>query len=69
MLTSEKRTLTAIGKEPLFKSTIEKLSIGSELDFKEKSYILSCAILFLKQYERDKRLTSYADFSYYETSA
>lgn len=65
MNTQEKGNLTRIGKAEEFKKVIEKLTLDLEINEKEKSYILSCAILFLKEYERDKRLTSYADFAYY----
>lgn len=65
MLPEIKRKLTNIGKDGVFSEIIEKLTINSDLTFEEKTYILSCAILMLKQYERDKRYTSYADFSFY----
>ena len=64
MQTEEKRTLTYIGKDPFFRDIIEKLTTDAELKYSEKVYILSCAILFLKQYEKDNRYTSYADFAY-----
>lgn len=65
MLTSEKRALTSIGKDPFFKNVIEKLTTDVELKYSEKTYILACAILFLKHYQEDNRYKSYADFSYY----
>lgn len=64
MLTQEKRALTYIGKDPLFKDIIEKLTTDADLKHSEKIYILSCAILILKHFEKDKRYISYADFAY-----
>ena len=64
MLTQEKRALTYIGKDPLFKKIIEKLTTDANLKHSEKIYILSCAILILRHFEKDKRYTSYADFAY-----
>ncbi len=65
MLSSEKASLTRIGKDVVFKGIIKKLTLDEALSDDEKRYILSCAILFLEQYENDKRLVSYADFAYY----
>lgn len=47
-----------------FKNVIEKLTTNKVLDSNEKSYVLTCALLFLKEYENDKRYTSFADFAY-----
>ncbi len=65
MLTREKRALTSIGKDLFFKNIIEKLTTDADLEYKEKSYILACAILFLKHYQEDNRYTSYADIAYH----
>ena len=64
MRTEEKRALTSIGKDPFFRDIMEKLTTDAELKHSDKVYILSCAILFLKQYAKDNRYTSYADFAY-----
>lgn len=56
---------TSAFKNENFKNFIEKLTCDVILDENEKSYILSCALLFLKEYEKDKRYTSFADFAYY----
>ena len=67
MRTEEKRALTSIGKDPFFRDIMEKLTTDAELKHSEKVYILSCAILFLKQYAKDNRYTSYDGFwSHYE---
>lgn len=55
MLTREKRALTSIGKDQFFKNIIEKLTTDVDLEYEEKSYILACAILFLRHYELDNR--------------
>jgi hypothetical protein len=65
MLKTEKTTLTSIGKDALFKATLEKLTLNKELSYEEESYLLACAILLLNHYEKDNRFTSYADLSYY----
>jgi hypothetical protein len=62
---TEKQALTLINKISVFKNIIEKVTVDQELDDKEKTYILTCAIIFLKHYKADNRLTSYAEFSYY----
>lgn len=65
MITSTKRNLTRIGKTELFGKIIKKLTLGLDLEYKEKEYILACAILFLREYEKDRRFFSYADLAYY----
>lgn len=60
-----KRELTKINSIPIFKDIIHKLTVNQLLDENEKAYILSCAILFLKTYNKDKRLKTFAEFSYY----
>ena len=65
MIEEEKRSLTYIGKEKLFKLIFEKLTTRVVLSYDEKSYILATAILFLKHYEKNNRFKTYADISYY----
>lgn len=65
MLPEEKVKFTSIAKEEKFKSIFQKLTIGTDLTFKEKCYILSTSILFYKYYQEDSRLISFADISYY----
>ena len=60
-----KSILTRVGKTERFRKTLEKLTIGSTLNYDEKTYILATAILFLKHYEKDNRYRTYADISYY----
>lgn len=65
MQTSEKRILTSFGQDKHFQDVLEKLTIGKELSFEEKSLLLGSAILFIQHYQKDRRNTSFADFSYF----
>lgn len=62
---SEKRSLTAINKIEEFSEVIRKLTTNEELDFEEKAYLLSCAKIFIRYYEEDKRKTSFIEFAFY----
>lgn len=62
---TEKIKLTAIGKNDYFKKVMQKLTLNQELSAEESTYILSCAILFLKEYENNRKMLSYADIAYY----
>lgn len=61
----EKTSFTAINKIDLFKVIIRKLTLDNILNDDEISYILSSAIIFLRQYENNKKYTSYIEFAYY----
>ncbi|SCY36736.1 Helicase conserved C-terminal domain-containing protein [Nonlabens sp. Hel1_33_55] len=66
MLSSEKSTFTALVKgNTFFKEVISKLTLDQDLSEVEKSYILSCALIFLDRYNNDRRNKSFADFAYY----
>lgn len=65
MNSTEKKALTLINKIPFFNRCIELITTNRNLTDNEKTYLLTCAILFLKHYEADKRVTSYAEFAYY----
>ena len=66
MLTTEKNTLTAVlKKNQIFKSIIDKLTLDLQLKEDEKSYILTCALIILDEYNKDRRFKSYGDLSYY----
>lgn len=66
MLSREKTTLTALIKgNAFFKDVISKLTLDQDLNKDEKSFILSCALIFLDHYNKDRRYRSYADFAYY----
>lgn len=65
MNNTEKLNLTNINKIDSFNKIMRKLTIKEQLTSEEKSYILGCAILFLKHYESDRRFKSYLDLAYY----
>ena len=65
METAEKRALTDVGKEPRFRHVLEQLTIGEELAYDDRAYILAAAMLFIRCYQADQRYTSYADLAYY----
>jgi hypothetical protein len=65
MQPSEKRTLTSIGKDSHFQGILERLTVCAELSYDEKSILLATAILFIQNYQKDLRNTSYADFAYF----
>jgi hypothetical protein len=64
MQTEEKRKLKSIGKIPEVKNAIKNLFTDTKLDESEKSFLLSIAILFINQYQTDRRYSSYMDFAY-----
>lgn len=49
----------------LFSRAIRKMSLNISLDEEEMQFSLSCAILFLKEYDGDKRKSPYFEFSYF----
>lgn len=61
----EKSTLTFIGKIDEFSIVIKKLTVRELLTQNEKTYILTCAIMFLEEYNKDHRYKSYFEFAYY----
>lgn len=65
IIAKEKRRLTGIGKIKEFNEVMKKLTINDELEFKEKVYILDCAISFIRYFKLDKRYKSYIEFAYY----
>lgn len=48
-----------------FQTIIRKLTIGVQLEYDELSFILSVSIIFLQEYQKDKRRIAYFDFSYF----
>lgn len=60
----EKLKLKFIGKIPEFNNAVKNLFTNSELSELEKSYLLSVAILLLKQYQTDRRYKGYINFAY-----
>jgi len=60
-----KLKLTNIGKIDYFNNVMEKLTRNILLDEKESTYILTCAILFIQEFNNDKTLCSYVELAYY----
>ncbi|NRA59966.1 MAG: DEAD/DEAH box helicase [Psychrobium sp.] len=58
-------SFTWLGKDKYFVMLFMKLTKGEQLSSYEYSYILSCAIIFLKEYSRDKRKSTNFEFSYF----
>ncbi len=51
---------------PLFPESMEKLSIRAyDLSDDEKVFLLACAILLIKKYDRNKELKSFAELAYF----
>ncbi|MDP4085081.1 MAG: DEAD/DEAH box helicase [Bacillota bacterium] len=65
MNSKQKAQLTNVNKIPLFKETMKKLTLEEELTNKEKTYLLSVAIIFIKSFESDSRNAAYLEFAYY----
>lgn len=65
MLTKESNDFTRIDKIEKFQTTIKKLILNESMTNAEQSYILSSALIFLDFYKKDKRYTSYREFTYY----
>ena len=50
---------------PLYNAAMEKLTVvPTRLDENEKTFLLTVAIILLKKYERDNRLTSFVELAY-----
>ena len=50
---------------PFYHSAMEKLTVSPDrLDENEKSFLLTVAIILLRKYERDRRLTSFVELGY-----
>lgn len=65
MLRKEVAGYNQLSKIESFHNTLSKLTVGKILNNKEQSFILSCALILAKYYEKDKRFTSYIELSYY----
>ncbi|MCY7533394.1 DEAD/DEAH box helicase [Bacillus altitudinis] len=61
----EKSNLTTINKIETFKEIMQKLTTNIELSYEEKCFILGSALLFLQQYQEDRRYSTYLEFAYY----
>lgn len=61
----ESQILLKLKKKPRFKELVEKITLGTSMTFEEKKVALSIAILFLKEFEKDRRRIGYFEFAYY----
>lgn len=51
---------------PLYNAAMEKLTVApTQLDENEKTFLLTVAIILLRKYERDNRLTSFVELAYF----
>jgi len=60
-----KSMFTNIYKIDKFQTTLLKLTIDDVLDDDEKTYILTCALMFLNYYTTDITKITYLEFAYY----
>lgn len=60
-----KHKLTNIGKIDYFNKVMEKLTRNILLDKGESTYILTCAILFIEEFNKNRTLHSYVELAYY----
>ncbi|MBI6674466.1 DEAD/DEAH box helicase, partial [Pseudomonas syringae] len=60
-------SLTWLKSNPLFSEVMKKTSLNIQLEDNELEFILSCAIIFLNEYSRDKRKSTYFEIAYYIT--
>lgn len=65
MDSNEKRKLTSLKNNEMFNECIKKLTIHKELSEDEKVFILECAIILIREYEKDKEHESYLEFAYF----
>lgn len=65
MNNKEKSKLTSFNRIKNFSNVMQKLTLDQELNYNESSFILSCALVLLQEFEKDNRLKSYLEFAYY----
>lgn len=61
----EIKSLNKLAKNNKFNEIIKKLTINKDLLDKEKEFLLTIALFFLKYYDKNKKFTTYIEFSYY----
>ena len=60
------RLVQSIGLIPMYSDILEKLTVNPQsLTNDEKNYVLTCAIILMRKYEKDKRFKSYVELAYY----
>jgi hypothetical protein len=60
------RTIHGLKSLPMYATTMEKLYVKpSDLDNKEKTFLLTVALLLLRKYQKDRRVTSFVELAYH----
>ncbi|MFZ8169853.1 DEAD/DEAH box helicase [Alteromonas macleodii] len=62
---SAMNSLKRLAKNEKFQQVLNDLQNEVELSKKDQEYILSCAILFIKSYQKDERRTSHFEIAYF----
>ena len=63
---NDDRLIQSLRQLQPYLSIMEKLTLTPQaLTYDEKTYILTCAIILIRKYEKDKRFTSYIELAYY----
>jgi hypothetical protein len=60
-----KKSIKKLSKNEYFNLVFKNLILRKNLSNEEKSFILSCSIIFLKFYEKDKRCRTYLEIAYF----
>ncbi|MCV2486505.1 DEAD/DEAH box helicase [Flavobacterium sp. SH_e] len=63
--TDDLKQLKKLGNDEYFKEAFQKLCLNKQLSDIEEEYLLTCALLFFKNYNLDKRLKVYFKIGYY----
>ena len=62
----DKRLIQNLKTLPMYSDALEKLTVAPiRLDENERTFLLTVAIILLKKYERDNRLTSFVELAYF----
>ena len=62
----DNRLIQNLKSLPLYNSAMEKLTVTpNQLDGDERAFLLTVAVILLRKYERDHRLTSFVELAYF----
>lgn len=62
----DRRLIQNLKTLPMYSDAMEKLTVApARLDENERTFLLTVAIILLKKYERDSRLTSFVELAYF----
>lgn len=61
----EKSLLISLKKIKNFYEVVRKMSLGQNMQQEEKSFLLSCTIALIDEFNNDKRFKSYLEFAYF----